>query len=203
MTGHGGDPGGGSSPDRRCPFLGQVFCEGVRDVDIVSEDFRGEYYQKVDSKARVSIPAAFRRVLEAGDPPSPDFPRTRIVIAYGGKSRRYAECYTVRDADILAQKVRALPLGSKQRRILERDLITRSLTVEIDENGRIVLPQKVRDKIEYQEGGDTVFAGTLDRFQIWRADTYDEVSGELDDEDDDLPEGTDVLALLGEITPEG
>ena len=34
----------------------------------MSEAFRGEFTQKVDGKARVSIPAAFRRVLEAGDP---------------------------------------------------------------------------------------------------------------------------------------
>ena len=30
--------------------------------------FRGESHHKVDAKGRVSIPASFRRVLEAGDP---------------------------------------------------------------------------------------------------------------------------------------
>jgi MraZ protein len=165
----------------------------------VSDDFRGEYYQKVDNKARVSIPAAFRRVLDAGDPPSPEFPRTRIVMVYGGKSRAFVECYTVADADRVARKVRKLPIGSKQRQIAERDLITRSLTVEIDENGRIVLPQKVRDKVGFVDGDETAFAGTLDRFQIWKRDTYDAISGRLDDEEDELPEGMDVLSLLGDI----
>lgn len=167
----------------------------------MSEDFRGEYYQKVDSKARVSIPAAFRRVLDAGDPPSTDFPRTRIVMVYGGRGRQYVECYTVRDADLLAARVRKLPIGSKQRQIAERDLITRSLTIEIDENGRIVLPQKVRDKIEFVDGDETAFAGTLDRFQIWKRDAYDALNGSLDDEEDELPEGMDVLSLLGDIDP--
>lgn len=167
----------------------------------MSEDFRGEYYQKVDSKARVSIPAAFRRCLDAGDPPSPDFPRTRIVMVYGGKSRQFVECYTIVDADRLAAQVRQLPLGSKARQIAERDLITRSLIVEIDENGRIVLPQKVRDKIEFVDGDETAFAGTLDRFQIWKRETYDAVSGRLDDEEDELPAGVDVLSLLSGIVP--
>ncbi len=167
----------------------------------MSEDFRGEYYQKVDSKARVSIPAAFRRVLDAGDPPSSEFPRTRIVMVYGGKARQFVECYTVDEADMLAARVRRLPTGSKQRMILERDLITRSLTVEIDENGRIVLPQKVRDKIEFADGDETAFAGTLDRFQIWKRDTYDAISGSLDAEDDELPEGMDILSLLGGADP--
>ncbi len=35
----------------------------------------------------------------------------------------------------------------------ERNLITLSLTAEIDEDGRIVLPQKVRDKIEIGANG--------------------------------------------------
>ena len=164
----------------------------------MAEDFRGEYYQKVDSKARVSIPAAFRRVLEAGDPPTTDFPRTRIVMVYGGKGREFVECYTQADADALARRVRKLPLGSIQRKIAERDLITRSLTVEIDDDGRIVLPQKARDKIDFGAATETAFAGTLDRFQIWRRDTYDARSVELDDEDD-LPEGVDVLSLVGDI----
>ena len=165
----------------------------------MSEDFRGEYYQKVDNKARVSIPAVFRRVLDAGDAPSAENPRTRIVMVYGGKSRQFVECYTVANADRVARMVRKLPMGSKQRQIAERDLITRSLTVEIDENGRIVLPQKVRDKIGYAEGDETAFAGTLDRFQIWKRDTYDAINGGLDDEEDELPAGTDVLSLLGDI----
>jgi MraZ protein len=172
-----------------------------RDDQTVSEDFRGEYYQKVDSKARVSIPAAFRRVLDAGDPSSSDTSRTRIVMVYGGRSRQYVECYTVQAADALAAKVRALPIGSKARQIAERDLITRSLTIEIDENGRIVLPQKVRDKIEFSDGDETAFAGTLDRFQIWKGATYDAVNGSLDDEEDELPEGMDVLSLLSGVAP--
>jgi len=191
--------GSGSSPIRRCPFRGEAQTEGRKGQNSVSEGFRGEYYQKVDSKARVSIPAAFRRVLDAGDPPTPEFPRTRIVMVYGGKSRQNVECYTQRGAEELSRKVLKLPLGSTARKIAERDLITRSQTVEIDDDGRIVLPQKVRDKIEFGDANETAFAGTLDRFQIWRRDTYDMVNGVFDDEDDELPEGVDVLSLLAEI----
>ena len=46
----------------------------------MSESFRGELSQKVDSKARVSIPAAFRRVLETGDPSWPETPRPKVVM---------------------------------------------------------------------------------------------------------------------------
>ncbi len=43
----------------------------------MAESFRGEVNQKVDGKARVSIPAAFRRVLESGDPSCPRKHRAR------------------------------------------------------------------------------------------------------------------------------
>ncbi|MDN5785568.1 division/cell wall cluster transcriptional repressor MraZ [Pseudorhodobacter sp.] len=165
----------------------------------MSDDFRGEYHQKVDNKARVSIPAAFRRVLDAGDPPSAESPRTRIVMVYGGTNRAFVEGYTVRNSDRIAARIRKLPLGSKDRRIAERDLITRSLSVEIDENGRIVLPQKVRDKIGFEDGDETTFAGTLESFQIWKRSAYEAENGTLDGDEDDLPEGVDVLSLLGGI----
>ena len=47
---------------------------------MASEAFRGEFYQKVDAKARVSIPAAFRRILEAEDPATEPNPRPRVYM---------------------------------------------------------------------------------------------------------------------------
>jgi MraZ protein len=164
---------------------------------IMSETFRGEYYQKVDSKARVLIPAAFRRVLDAGDTRTPDSPRTRMVIVYGGKDRQHCDCYSMAGADALAAWVESLPLGSKARIRTERDLITRSATVEVDDDGRIVLPTQVREKLGItpemiKEGVDSALAGAADRFGLWRADAYRAVE---DDEDDDDRE--DALAILG------
>ena len=43
--------------------------------------FRGEIVQKVDGKGRVSIPAAFRRVLEQGDPEWTEGLRPELVLS--------------------------------------------------------------------------------------------------------------------------
>ena len=82
---------------------------------MATEAFRGEFYQKVDGKARVSIPAAFRRILDAADPASAEFPRTRMIMVYGGKNRSFVECYSRAGADELARQVEAIPMGSRQR----------------------------------------------------------------------------------------
>lgn len=169
----------------------------------MSEAFRGEFTQKVDGKARVSIPAAFRRVLEAGDP---DSPRKRIVMVYGDERRKFAECYTIAEATRLEARIRALPLGSQKRRILERNLITLSATIELDDDGRIVLPPKVRDKIgigaeDLAKGAEAVFAGALDTFQIWKSATYEaEILQAAEDDLADLPEDMDILSLLSDDT---
>lgn len=168
----------------------------------MSEAFRGEFTQKVDGKARVSIPAAFRRVLEAGDP---DSTRKRIVIVYGDERRKYAECYTVVGAQRLEAMIRRLPLGSMQRRVLERNMITLSVTVEIDDDGRIVLPPKVREKTGLQSADATeaVMAGALDTFQIWKSETYEaEIRRAAEEELAALPADMDILSLLGGDVPE-
>ena len=164
---------------------------------MATEAFRGEFYQKVDAKARVSIPAAFRRILDAADPASAEFPRTRMVMVYGGKHRRFVECYSRTGADDLARMVENIPQGSRDRDRAERDLITRSATVEIDEDGRIVLPPQVREKLALTAemiaaGFEAAFAGATNRFKLFRRDVYIAQSA-AEDEDDD---GEDALALL-------
>ena len=57
--------------------------------------FRGEGHHKVDGKGRVSIPAHFRRVLEAGDPSWSEGKAPEFVIVYGDHRRNFLECFTI------------------------------------------------------------------------------------------------------------
>ena len=168
---------------------------------MASEAFRGEFYQKVDAKARVSIPAAFRRILEAEDPLTKDNPRPRVYMVYGGKNRRFVECYSRAGADALAARIEAMELGSPERDRAERDLISRSVMIEVEPDGRIVLPPKVREKIgltsdALKDSAEAVFAGTLETFQIWRSTDYEAEMAAQEEVDLDLPEGADLLSLL-------
>ena len=165
---------------------------------MVSEAFRGEFYQKVDSKARVSIPAAFRRILDAEDP-STEGSRPRIYMVYGGANRNFVECYSRKGADALAAQIDGMELGSKDRDRAERDLISRSVMVEIEPDGRIVLPLKVRAKMGFgpDEAGEAAFAGYTNRFKLYRREVYD---AEFNDDDDD---GVDPLALVGRASRAG
>jgi MraZ protein len=168
----------------------------------MAEAFRGEVNQKVDGKARVSIPAAFRRVLEAGDPSFPETPRPKLVMVYGDERRKFVECYSIHEMRRVEGLIARLPKGAPRRRFLERNLITLSVTVEVDEDGRIVLPQKVRDKIgltseQLAEGAEATFAGALETFQLWSRPAYEaEIAAQSAAEFEELADGLDMLALL-------
>ena len=169
----------------------------------MAEAFRGEFYQRVDQKARVSIPAAFRRLLDADDPQKGDKGGARLYMVYGGKNRRFVECYSRAGADALAAKIEAMELGSPERDRAERDLISRSVMIEVEPDGRIVLPPKVREKMGFMGddlagGGEAAFAGFTNRFKLYRREVYE---AELAEEDDD--DGVDPLALVGRSTRAG
>jgi MraZ protein len=161
----------------------------------MAEAFRGEFYQKVDGKARVSIPAAFRAVLNADDPQKGEKGGARLVLVYGGKSRTFVECYSKQGADKLAADIEAMELGSPERVRAERDLISRSVMVEVDSDGRIVLPPRVREKMGFAADlpgdAEAAFAGFTNRFRLYRKEVYE---AELADDDDD---DTDPLTLVG------
>jgi MraZ protein len=141
----------------------------------MSGDFRGEFYQKVDAKARVSIPAAFRRALELEDPPSPEHTRPRVYLVYGGKYRNFVECYSKKGMDYETEIIMALDEDDEDREVLEIDMIQKSIVVELEPDGRIVLPPQVRQKIgltaqDLAKGAEAFFAGRGDRFQMYRHD---------------------------------
>ncbi|RBO52220.1 transcriptional regulator MraZ [Rhodovulum sp. BSW8] len=157
--------------------------------------FRGESQHKVDAKGRVSIPALFRRVLEACDPDWTEGLRPQLVIVYGDHRRKYLECYTIEAINEVDDKIAALPRGSMQRRMLERMFHGQSHPTEVDNDGRLTLPQKLRDKIGLE--GEAFFIASGDTFQIWKPETYE--SEELAKTEawlDDLPEDVDPLSFL-------
>ena len=159
--------------------------------------FRGEGVHKVDQKGRVSVPASFRRVIEEGDPDWGAGVNPTFVLIYGMPSGHCLEGYTMAGAQALDEKVSRLPSFSKQRRALERLLNTQSVYVQIDENGRIVLPQRLRE----QFGLDTeaYFAGMGEHFQVWAPDAYAADMAGLDDWRAGLDEGDDPFAALDAV----
>ncbi|MCB1337083.1 MAG: division/cell wall cluster transcriptional repressor MraZ [Maritimibacter sp.] len=157
--------------------------------------FRGEGTHKVDGKGRVSIPALFRRVLEASDPDWTEGLNPNLVIVYGDQRRKYLECYTMEAIAEVDARISRMQRGSIERRMLEKLFNGQSLPASVDETGRLVLPAKQRQKIGLD--GEAYFIATGDTFQIWNPDTYEEVEkARTEAWLDEMPDDFDPLTLL-------
>ena len=132
--------------------------------------FRGESLHKVDAKGRVSVPVAFRRVLEEGDPDFAAGSHPNFVIVYGGVKSSCLEGYTISSITKVDKLISKLPRFSRDREILERFINTQSTYMQLDETGRFVLSQRLKERIGI--GDEAIFAGMGEKFQIWEPKNY-------------------------------
>ena len=159
--------------------------------------FRGESLHKVDAKGRVSVPAAFRRVLEEGDPDfsSGSFPN--CVIVYGGVRGDCLEGYTISSISKVDKLISKLPRFSKDREMLERFINTQSTYMQLDETGRIVLSHLLKEKAGIRD--EAIFAGMGEKFQIWEPKSYQNELNALDSSFKNLSEDENPFLKLDQM----
>ncbi|MCX7889087.1 MAG: division/cell wall cluster transcriptional repressor MraZ [Rhodobacteraceae bacterium] len=157
--------------------------------------FRGSETFRVDAKGRVSIPAAFRRVIEASDPDWREGLRPNIVIVYGFENQNWLDVYTIQAIEEIDALIASMPRGSAERNYLEEYMHGRAIDAQIDEDGRLVLPQKLREKIGLKDEAFFISAG--DYFRIWNPATYEkQAAGRLRRIAEQYPEDFDPRSLL-------
>jgi len=154
--------------------------------------FRDEITNKVDSKGRVSIPAAFRAVLAEGDPACETGKNPRMVLMHGMGGDACLTGYTVKAAKEMEQKILAMPYGRDRKKLLRR-LAAKSIPLAIDDNGRIILRKDLTEKFNISD--TAVFVGMVELFQIWNPADYVADSEAIDADIDD----EDVLELLNDL----
>ncbi len=159
--------------------------------------FTGEHVQKVDRKGRMSVPADYRRTLEGGDPAWTELLTPRLVVVYGQHLKDSLHSFTVQQHDSIVARINALPLGSPDRKRLGHVMITQSQKLDVDRDGRIILPLRMRQKLGIEEG-DVYFRGMGDHFEMWKSDTFKAtVEEDIDAWLAEMPDGYDPLSILG------
>jgi MraZ protein len=131
--------------------------------------FTGEYRHTVDDKGRMAVPAKFRVQLGAG-----------AVV-----SRWLDAClaiHTQQGWDELAAKVAALPITDQNARRFQRLIFAGAAEVELDRQGRILLPAYLREHIELRN--EAVVVGSRDHAEIWVPSTWATYAQGLEDPDE-------------------
>lgn len=159
------------------------------------EKFFGDYEQTMDGKGRVSVPALFRRVVELRDPDWVEGQRPNIMIIYGSKSWKRLDCYPIDEINKIYRNISKMKRGSADRTNAEKLFYSRAVPGQILEDGRLLLPLRLRERLGLTDKAK--FVGLGEKFQIWNAETYESEDG--DDFDawlDNQPEDFDVAALV-------
>lgn len=145
----------------------------------------------------MSIPADLRRELEAGDV---QFPATQIVrmkIVYGRHLKGHLQAYAMDDFAKISANINKMKRGSVERRRAAQLILASSVTIEVDRDGRIVLPKERREQIGLE--GEVRYIGLGEYFEIWnKADTeeqFDDLDAWLDEMGDDF----DPLTLVPDM----
>ena len=139
--------------------------------------FMSEYNHTLDTKGRLIIPAKFRETL--GE---------EFVISKGMDGCLFV--YAGDDWNAFEQKLTSLPLINKEARQFARFFLAGAATVEVDKQGRILLPAALREFAGLEK--DVVLVGVGSRVEIWSKERY------LENNDfDDMDEIAEHMAELG------
>lgn len=137
--------------------------------------FTGTYQNTLDNKYRVIIPAKFRDQLSG-----------RCMLTRGFDRCLYI--YSMEDWDVLVGKIKQLKQSDPDVRQFIRDFFSNTEDCNIDSQGRILIPQHLREYAAISK--NLVTMGAMDKIEIWSA----EVLG--DNESQNMMDNEDFLRKL-------
>lgn len=122
--------------------------------------FRGRFEFTVDPKGRVNIPSKFREILQKN---GEDFV---VITNLDGCLLVYPHSEWLR----IEERVARAPSMNVNVSNFVRFFLGSASEVAIDKQGRILVPQSLRDYAQFER--DVVIMGVGKRFEIWSRDAY-------------------------------
>ncbi|MCI8543256.1 division/cell wall cluster transcriptional repressor MraZ [Acetatifactor aquisgranensis] len=127
--------------------------------------FMGRYNHTIDPKGRLSIPSKYREVL--GD---------EFVVSKGMDGCLFV--YANEEWKVFEEKLASLPLINPEARQFARFFLSGAQSVTVDKQGRILMPQDLRDFAGLEK--DVVLAGMGGRIEIWSLERWNANSESVD-----------------------
>jgi MraZ protein len=123
------------------------------------ESFTGEFHHTIDAKGRLIVPARVREELVNNE-------LTLTVWTEDCISLWTGEGWSRLKDQLVAQRK-----GNPNARAAVRQIFSQAFKGEVDKQGRIVLPQHLRDFAGIDK--EVVIAGVGDHAEIWSPERYD------------------------------
>ena len=128
--------------------------------------FYGEYSHTIDRKGRLIMPSKFREVAKG------NFIEKFFV------TRGLDKClfmFAEEEWRAQEQKFKAVSFTRQESRVFNRILFSGAMEMVPDRQGRVLLPQYLKDYAEIKR--DVVVVGVSNRIEIWGADVWKEFYG--------------------------
>ena len=140
----------------------------------------GEYQHNMDLKGRVTVPSKFREDL--GD---------KFYVCKGLDGCLFV--YPNDEWTRFEEKLKSLPLTNKNARQFTRFFLAGAAACEVDKQGRILLPQVLREFASLEK--DVVLVGVASRIEIWSRERWDESMNTYDGDMDEVAENMESLGF--------
>ncbi len=141
--------------------------------------YQGSKTCLLDDKNRFKLPASFRGKL------SPECENRFVVIKAPTDNCLYL--YPMNDWEEFRGQLKQLPTAKGGK--LRKKIMGTLSEIEMDKNGRMLIPQDKLKEIGVEENKELLIFGDLNKFQIWNQDifnseaelTEDDINDVLDD----------------------
>lgn len=129
-------------------------------------EFLGNFEAKVDAKARVFVPAAFRKILQSS--------AQDVLIL---RKDIFQDCLVLYPLDVWKEEVSKLRSklnrwDSRQQQVF-RQFMVDAERLEIDANGRILIPKRYLQMLNISS--DVLFLGAGDTIELWERDALSKI----------------------------
>ena len=128
--------------------------------------FSGKYYYTIDPKGRVIIPSPFREIIFTNY-------NTKLYIT-NDVFDKCLHIYPQEEWSRLEEKVRPLPKSQEEVKFFMRRVIASALEVELDKQGRILVPAAHRQDAALN--AEIVIVGQIDKIELWDKKEWDAVN---------------------------
>lgn len=127
--------------------------------------FLGEYAHTIDDKGRLTLPARFRAELAAG-----------LVVTRG--IDKCLSVYPMAEWQRVSERISALPMTDPQAREFRRLLFAGATDAELDKQGRVLLPQYLREYAGLTS--NVIVAGLNTHLEIWGPEAWNAIRANFD-----------------------
>ena len=156
-----------------CKIVGE--CGGLSHNYNMSDEkinisFTGEYYNALDSKNRLSIPAKFRKAL------NPINDRTFVL------TRGFDKClllYPVTEWGKVEEQLSFLSSMKGRHRNFIRSIVRHAVYLQYDSQGRILIPENLGRYASIEK--DTTVIGVIKKIELWSPQILEGLDSDIQD----------------------